>query len=91
MANSGQLKRPPGAQGLLVPPPLLGRGKGEGVSEWMLSAELPGPLPLLGLYLQGGLRPSILQPLVQFPSLQHQMRGTYPALLGDLWEDKREQ
>lgn len=57
----------------------------------MISAELPGPLPLLDLSLQGCLGSSILQPLVQFPSLQHRMRGTYPALLGDLWEEEREQ
>lgn len=56
----------------------------------MLSAELPGPLPLLGLYPQDCLRLSVLQPLVQFSSLQHHMR-TYPVHLGDLWEEKREQ
>lgn len=51
-------------------PPLLLGGVGR-VSEWTLSAGLPSPLPLLGLYPQGCLRPSILQILVQFPALQH--------------------
>lgn len=60
------------------------------MSEWMFSAELPSPLLLLGFYPQDRVRPSILQPLVQFPSPQHHMR-TYPVHLGDLWEEEREQ